>query len=427
LSKGDRVVDVSGIDNHQCKDLAIVQCAAVVTTNRGEVCAIFNEYAAMPSVTRSIHSSGQLEFFGQFVDDKSRIVGGRQYIKTAEGYIIGLDINNGLPHLPCRRPTDRDLAELPHVIMTSPNKWVPSCLDCNVTDDPEWYKQFPIDLPLVDPTPFDEIGEYRNRTGRPIVAQIHDLSETIAGELIDDDELFFFDAQTHDVEVFYEAHEHLIGNRTPASDREAHDYEISEKEPDWEEKRRFFFYKPANVIKKTFEATTQFARESFAPNMFNAKHFRAPNPALNVARRNEAVATDTVMSNVKSVPWGLKMAQIFTECTSRVSDVYGIKTDKSFPVALEDCIKKRGAMDKLISDSAPSEISARVKELTRQYVIRDWQSEPYHQHQNAAERAYRDIKRNTKNVMDRSGAPAALWLLALGHVVMIMNHTHWLR
>jgi hypothetical protein len=51
-------------------------------------------------------------------------------------------------------------------------------------------------------------------------------------------------------------------------------------------------------------------------------------------------------------------------------------------------------MTKLISDSAKLEISARVKDVLRAFIIDDWQSEPYYQHQNFAERGSGAQQRN---------------------------------
>jgi hypothetical protein len=49
---------------------------------------------------------------------------------------------------------------------------------------------------------------------------------------------------------------------------------------------------------------------------------------------------------------GARAAQLFVGQTSLVVDVYGIKTDKEFVNTLEDNIRERGAIDKLISDYA---------------------------------------------------------------------------
>jgi hypothetical protein len=52
-----------------------------------------------------------------------------------------------------------------------------------------------------------------------------------------------------------------------------------------------------------------------------------------------------------------KMCQIFVGCKSLVIDVFGMHNNAEFVNTLEDVIRKRGAMDKLISDSAKVEIS----------------------------------------------------------------------
>ena len=65
--------------------------------------------------------------------------------------------------------------------------------------------------------------------------------------------------------------------------------------------------------------------------------------------------------------------------------VHGMKTDGEFVNALEDEIRKRGAMEKIITDCAKAEISKRVKDILRNLYIDDYQSEPHHQNQNIAD------------------------------------------
>ena len=109
------------------------------------------------------------------------------------------------------------------------------------------------------------------------------------------------------------------------------------------------------------------------------------NPALNIPRRNEAVATDTVYSDTPAVDSGVKQAQLFVGKESLVSDIYPMRSGKQFINTLEDNIHRCGVMDKFISDSAKNEISHKVQDIIRAYNISDWQSEPHHQNQNPAE------------------------------------------
>ena len=66
-------------------------------------------------------------------------------------------------------------------------------------------------------------------------------------------------------------------------------------------------------------------------------------------------------------------------------------------------------MDTLISDRGKYEISKRVTDLLRSLFIQDYQSEPYHQHQNKAENRFGLTKRYTNTVMNTSGCSACCW------------------
>ena len=153
------------------------------------------------------------------------------------------------------------------------------------------------------------------------------------------------------------------------------------------------------------------------------RHYKSPFPALNVNRRQEDLATDTVYADTADIEHGHTAAQFFVGTTSLVSDVFGVKTDKQFLQTLQDVVRKRGAPHRLISDSASAETSQTVKDYLRWLIIDDWQSEPYRQNQNHAERRYQDVKRTANRILDRTGAPDSLWLLALRYASFVYNHT----
>jgi hypothetical protein len=89
---------------------------------------------------------------------------------------------------------------------------------------------------------------------------------------------------------------------------------------------------------------------------------------------------------------------------------------------LEDNIREWGAMDKSISDCAKAEMSEHVKQILRALVVSAWYSEPSHENQNFAENRYATIKASTNRVMNFSGAPAHIWLVALMYVCLLLNH-----
>jgi hypothetical protein len=276
--------------------------------------------------------------------------------------------------------------------MTSDEEWDPTILDSEVdTDTDEWFDAVATELPLeatIDRR-FDDVGDYRHR---------HVMQHSYIRKY-EEEEIF------HDDQLLLEANERIT---TPNA-------------VDYEAVRPMLGWQPIDVIKRTFEATTQFVKIPMS-NVLR-KTFRTPNPAVNILRRPEAVATDTVFSDVPAVDSGEMAAQIFVGVESLVTDAEGMKhSDKQFVNTLEDNIRKRGAMDKLISDRAQAEISNKVKDILRALHISDWQSEPHHQHQNFAERRIQEVKRISNTILDRTGAPPSLWLQTLIYSCFLLNH-----
>ena len=89
LSRSSRKCTITGIDSHELQGLDVVQCAALVQNNHGIVNLITNEYACYGK-GHTIHSSGQVEWFKNSVDDRYVQVGGKQRICTTDGYAMPL-------------------------------------------------------------------------------------------------------------------------------------------------------------------------------------------------------------------------------------------------------------------------------------------------------------------------------------------------
>ena len=159
------------------------------------------------------------------------------------------------------------------------------------------------------------------------------------------------------------------------------------------------------------------------PNTFPMKkHLKSRNLALDIPRRHEPVTTDTVFSDAHAVDSGVKQAQVCVGRDTLVADAYSMKSRKSFVNTLEDNIRRRGAMDKILSDSAKTEISNKVMDFLRAYDISNWHSESYHQNQTPAEWRYRTIRSCTNTVMNRSGAPAKMALKP--HLCVLPTQPH---
>ena len=117
------------------------------------------------------------------------------------------------------------------------------------------------------------------------------------------------------------------------------------------------------------------------------------------------------------------MAQFFVAKDTLVCDAYGIKSQKHFINTFYDNIKSSGAMTTIIADGSKYEISKKVADLLRSLFIKQYESEPYHQHQNKAEQHYGVVKRYINTLMSLTEAPAHCWLLCLLYVCSLLNVT----
>ena len=134
LRKLQREVDVTGIDNHELNALRIVDAAAKTQSQHGEIIIIIHQ-CAYHGRGQTIISAGQVEHYMNKVDDRSIKVGGSQCIITHEGYVLPLDVINGLAYLKISTYTDREWGALPHVILTAGQEWHPHLLDSVISND----------------------------------------------------------------------------------------------------------------------------------------------------------------------------------------------------------------------------------------------------------------------------------------------------
>ena len=316
-----RKINISGIDNHEVTGLDVVTAATLFNTSLGKVIGIFNEYAHLGKGS-SIHSSGQLEWFKTNVDEKSVKVGGAQLITTLDGYSVPLLIKDGLAYaISLGKPTDQDMDTYPHVFFTSPDEWDPSVLD----HDPPHLDG--LDPSQVPDQPF----------GDPMLDAYGDFNERIIANL----------------NILLDAPQEVYGSYTATSYvSTANLHQGSPQEPDWHALRPFFAWTSPSSIKDTFNVTT---RHGTAPH--TQDYIKSTlNLAILFLTSPDAVK-DTIFSDTPAVDDGSTMAQFFCGHDTLVCDAYGIKSTKQFINTLSDNIRKRGAMDTLISDGGKYEIS----------------------------------------------------------------------
>ena len=431
-----RRVNIQGIDNHQMTGLELGTVGGVVKTQQGPVVAVFHQYA-LYGKGPTIHASGQLEKYKNLVDDKSLRVGGKQCITTLDGYVLPLQVQQGLARLPIRPFTDREWDTLPHVIMTDDLDWDPTVLDYS-HDTERWFDTIAHVADTLPPQPeYDQYGNYRFSYNDNSVFDVQHayiyarLDESV---LQDVRSVFNIDviADVIDHAVYYEVYHEFVVPDVPDDPPVFDDVHppipipiiepraVNRQSPDYGRLRPYFGWISAERVKQTLDNTTQFARLPAGTHLKNV--YKSANPALNVHRRAEAVACDIIYADTPAVGSGVKSAVIFVGRDTYVTDIYGIKSDNQFIRTLQDNIRERGAPARLLSDRGQVIVSKAVQNVLRTLCIESWQSEPHQQQQNPAERHVQTVKNTTNRVLDRTGAPSSTWLLCMQYVCFLLNH-----
>ena len=315
----DHFVNIEGLDRHQLTNIPIVSCGAyTVSRNHGPVIVVFHQFAGVMRGP-TIISSGQLESFHNQVNERSRRVDPHgQLIITNDGYEFPLHVRNGLSYLDLRPFTDQEFQTLPHVIMTSDVDWDPSILDGEypLTGQEEF-----LDASMYDNgTAFDASGDYRNRslgaTARVSTAAPAPRSpEPAVAPTVDDE------AGDIPMPVGFVCGDEPQEPRPPAEpppDTPDDDHpvftnvspHIAKATVDPAHLRPFFAFLPTEVVARTLERTTQYARVPMRDRMH--RFYKSPFPALNVARRNEDLLTYIIYSDTPAIDDGATSAALFS-------------------------------------------------------------------------------------------------------------------
>ncbi len=203
--------------------------------------------------------------------------------------------------------------------------WDPSVLNLDLDEQEAWFDAIADLPPDKPPSAFDEFGDYNKR----VVVQIHDV-------------LYTWDTSQHITDACIMVHTYhaqsldLSSPSVPDPDNpaldilptlyESHAHKINKQAPDYQALMPMFGWLLAEVIKQTFEVTTQYAHLPMSTLL--KKQYKSPFPALKVHRRDEPVATDTIYSDTPAIDSGATIAQVFIDMESLVTNVYAIKTDR---------------------------------------------------------------------------------------------------
>ncbi|CAB9525045.1 Retrotransposon protein [Seminavis robusta] len=120
--------------------------------------------------------------------------------------------------------------------------------------------------------------------------------------------------------------------------------------------RRFFPGTSDETLKRTRDATTQYGTKGAVQGRTLRSQILSPDPILNIPRRQEDVATDTIYCSVPAVDFGSVAAQFFIGRTSHYRSLHPAGTsDASYVKTLMDNIRRFGAMNCIRSDNAQAQ------------------------------------------------------------------------
>lgn len=189
---------------------------------------------------------------------------------------------------------------------------------------------------------------------------------------------------------------------------------------DWKSFMPYFLYPDEATMKNTLANTTKYGAINLRIPM--RQHYRARNPILSRRRFMEPYATDTWFSTTTSYE-GFNCAQIFYGIKSMVTSHYGMKKESQGPEMLLDFFRQEGVPLSITRDNSKMQSGKLWTEYSRRYWVKDNFIEPYHSHQNPAERAMSIHKEKINRLMIDTGAPPEAWFRAACHVADVHNHT----
>jgi hypothetical protein len=201
--------------------------------------------------------------------------------------------------------------------------------------------------------------------------------------------------------------EQLKHNRTiiPKRKQRNSNATISIEDIPMNEWRKRFAMLPEEIVKKSFNCTTQYYLNAEIENRQDPRdHIKSRFPGLRIKRQNEMAASDTFFPSVVTNR-GYTCSQLCIGLDSDRWEVYPLRNEGQNVKALQDYTRTVGAPTVLRTDNAQSEIGNDWTEHLRSICTGTELSEPHHPWQNPAERKVGALSAMVKNCMRAFGAP----------------------
>ena len=319
-------------------------------------------------------------------------------------------MEKGLVSLRIRKPTDAEIDTCPVVEITSDAPWDPSYLTGDTftpgVDNSIQVLREPVDDPAYNAL---HVRRLRGDFGSPLYEPIHDSLDSYVFHHVDPS--IATGPSFQDLDTIY-TFENYLSTMSRSCKLTRHD-----QPPDWNHVQRCMGWFPQDVLKRTFEATTQLAKISALPYR---DHFKSRNPQLNRRRLPEPYATDTWFVSEPALN-GESCVQLFVGLISFLVFPFGMKSESEGPSKLKTFVRQVGAPFSLMNDNSKMQTGSKWMDICDNYNIGTSTTEPLHPWQNRAERKIGTVKAAVNRLMDRTNCPDPLWFQCTVFVCMLLN------
>jgi len=384
-------------------------------TNGNEHLLVFHEILFLGDrLQDSLLCPNQLRANGLEVDDTPRQFSqhSRHAIIVPDVITIPLEMDGIISGFYTRKPTSKDLQELPCITMTSNQPWHPHSSSFAKTE--ERFKDSDIEIKSLRKE--DEISNtkcaYSNMTRVISAANTYHRAFNDDSALEDSDESLY----ERLVACIKVSTMDMNGDGIVDNDATLH--------PDAEQSRRLSALRtegmtsivtPQTIARrwnisldksaKTLQRTTQAGvRNVLVPS---ERKVRKKAPWLKFPNIKGKWYTDLAFSNVKSIHGDTGMS-IFTNGYG-YDTTYPWASKRQHPEALMDFIHKVGIPQTIVSDGGKEIHLGKTKEVCNEYRIRQKVTVPYSPWQNLAEASIREVKKDVRRKLRQTGAPLRTW------------------
>ena len=410
----ERVCDVMPYsDEYEAKkSVPIVQVATGYTASNGQrTILIINEALWLPELDNSLMNPNQLRHFGVIVQDNpySNTPMVIQKDTAEDDFVACLKSAGTNVFLDTWTPTELDLQQYPHVVLTSDQPWDPHSLQLPGISDTEIHEIEGRTISFVGHDSRREKGidfEFQDVYHNPMkIFDIQTFNARIIASTVIDTKISngpLPEDQIMPSRTFLLSKRH--SNTTPEDLSETWNISVEQ-------------------AKMTLDATTQnHVRSAIMPLSRRYRTDRMFEPK----RLLGTIASDTMDPRCQSLHGDYRYTQVYGN-RQMFCEAYPIKSKSESDVgaSLKRFITEYGAPEEMITDGSKEQTgkNAQFQAILRKNRVRSTVTNTYSPKQNPAESVIRELRKRWYRAVFKTNCPKCLWNYGLPHFAKLMQLT----